>query len=127
MILSPNKASYYKWKRKKETIRKEASSRSTCYNRRPLVWIQKRRAAKFPEEEAKLHKKYKARRAQELVVDYEWLKGEMKLLVEESGKDPDKKFKASNCWVGKFMRRKGLSVQMKTGKKEDQRGSLCLE
>ena len=41
----------------------------------------------------------------------------MKLLVSESGKDPDKKFKASNKCVGKFMQRKGLSVQMKTCKK----------
>ena len=75
------------------------------------------RNAKFPVEEAKLHKKYKARRARGLVVDYEWLKAEMKILVSESGKDPENKFKARNTWVKLFMKRKGLSVQVKTGKK----------
>ena len=53
----------------------------------------------------------------ELVVDYEWLKAKMKMHVKESGKDPEEKFKASNKWVQRFMKRKGLSVQKKTGKK----------
>ena len=42
----------------------------------------------------------------------------MKILVKESGKDPKGEFsKARNTWVVKFMKRKGLSVQVKTGKK----------
>ena len=45
------------------------------------------------------------------------LQGQMKVLVNELGKDPEQKFKASNRWTGNFMRRKGLSVQKKTGKK----------
>ena len=51
------------------------------------------------------------------MVDYEWLKTEMKLLLKDSGKDPEGKFSATNHWVGIFMKRKGLSVQVKTGKK----------
>ena len=75
------------------------------------------KATKFPVEEAALHKEYKARRAQDLVVDYEWLKANMKIHVKKSGKDPEEKFKDSNKWVQRFMKRKGLSVQKKTGKK----------
>ena len=50
-------------------------------------------------------------------MDYEYLKIEMKILVEESGKDPNNTFKARDIWVSKCMKRKGLSVQVKTGKK----------
>ena len=64
-----------------------------------------------------MHKQYKARRAQDLVVDYEWLQTKMKMIVKESGKDPRQTFKASNKWIQGFMKRKGLSVQKKTGKK----------
>ena len=42
---------------------------------------------------------------------------DMKFLVKASGKDPQQKFTATNCWTKNFMRRKGLSVQKKTGKK----------
>ncbi len=72
---------------------------------------------KYPDEETLLHKKYKARRSRGMEVDYEWLKGKMKFIVKKSGKDPEEKFKGSNRWVGGFMKRKGLSVQKKTGKK----------
>ena len=45
------------------------------------------------------------------------LRAKMKMIVKESGKDPRQTFKASNKWIQGFMKRKGLSVQKKTGKK----------
>ena len=41
----------------------------------------------------------------------------MKLLMKESGKDANGKFRANNNWVGISTWHKALSVQMKTGKK----------
>ena len=64
-----------------------------------------------------MHKMYKARRARGLVVDSEWLKTKMKFEVQESGKDPENKFKASNKWLHGFKKRKGVSKQRKTNKK----------
>ena len=106
-----------KWRKRREELENEGSKRSSCRSRRSLRSIQKMKAAKFPVEEAALHKEYKARRAQDLVVDYEWLKANMKIHIKKSGKDPEEKFKASNKWVQGFMKRKGLSVQKKTGEK----------
>ena len=51
------------------------------------------------------------------MVDYEYLKTEMKILGSESGKDPENTFRATCSWIGKFMKRNRLSVQVKTGKK----------
>ena len=52
-----------------------------------------------------------------MVVDYEWLRYKMRGLVKASGKDPEDTFKGSNKWVKGFMKRKGLGVQKKTGRK----------
>ena len=46
-----------------------------------------------------------------------WLQGEIDILVNESAKDLENKFNATNNWIKLFMKRKGLSVQVKTGKK----------
>ena len=79
--------------------------------------LELRQKAGFPEEEKKLYRKYKARRAVGLVVDYEYMKTQMKILVKESGKDKDGKFKGSNKWLSGFTKRKGVSMQIKTNKK----------
>lgn len=108
---------YKTWNRSRAEIEREATSRSTCYNRLSLNHIRAKSAAKYPVQEAELHKKYKARRAEGMVVDYEWLKSEMKILLQESSLDPQNSFSATNHWVGNFMKRKGLSVQKKTNRK----------
>ena len=95
----------------------EGGSRPTCKNRKSVKWIKKQKMGRYADEEKVLHQEYKRRRAQGMVVDYEWLQGHMRFLVKASGKDPQQKFTATNCWTKNFMRRKGLSVQKKTGKK----------
>ena len=71
------------------------------------------KAAKYPEEERIVHKKYKARRQRGLPVDGEWLQSQMRLQV----KDKDPNFKASWKWLSMFCERKGVSLQRKTHRK----------
>ena len=70
--------------------------------------------------EAKLHKKYKVRRATGMPVDYEWLKVTMKFLVKESKKDPDGKFRlrtagSETSWLERawvFRRKRTKSTEL---------------
>ena len=73
--------------------------------------------ARFEEEEKALHKKYKARRARGLVVDSHYLQSQMRIIVKNSGKNTDGKFKASDKWLFNFTKCWGISKQKKTKKK----------
>ena len=65
-----------------------------------------------------MHNKYKAQRARGLVLDGEYLKDQMKLLVRGNGKDKnDIIFKAEDNWLNKFTKRKWVSKQRKTNGK----------
>ena len=75
----------------------------------------KMKQSQFGEQEAKLYKKYKARRSLGLVVDTEWLKTQMKILVKTDC--PSSDFKASCKWLQGFNKRKGISSQKETNKK----------
>jgi len=105
------------WKQKQDAIRKDAEKSTTQKCRRSSANINRRKKGKYPEEEDILHKKYKVRRAKGLVVDGQYLKTQMKLLVRESGKDKDNKFKGGDKWLHNFTKRNGISKQRKTNNK----------
>ena len=64
-----------------------------------------------------VYKKYKARRAEGLVVDGEFLKQTMLFELKKAGKNKDGDFKASCKWLSGFAKRWGVSKQKKTNKK----------
>ena len=68
--------------------------------------LKQRKRAKFEEEEAVVHKQYKARRAKGLIVDGEYLKTKTFQKVRKSGKDPEGKFKGSDKWLHGFKQRR---------------------
>ena len=61
------------WRKKKARYLAEGGSRPTCKNRKSVEWLKKQKMGRFADEEKVLHQEYKRRRAQGMVVDYEWL------------------------------------------------------
>ena len=106
-----------KWKQNIKEIEKDANSRTHKRKRISSSAFVSRKKAKFDEEEAKVHKAYKARRAKGLIVDGEYLKTKIVQVVRDSGKDPENKFKGSNMWLKGFKERRGVSHQRKTNNK----------
>ena len=107
------------WRRKKnrKQIADDANSRKFSGRRKSSTGITSQKKARFEEEEKALHKKYKARRARGLVVDSHYLQSQMRIIVKNSGKNTDGKFKASNKWLFNFTKRWGISKQKTTNKK----------
>ena len=75
---------------------------------------EKRAKGKHPEQEKVLYKKYKARRTQGMVVDSEFLKTQMSLLVKEQKEEI---FVSSNKWLHGYKKRYGVSKQKKRARK----------
>ena len=98
-------------------IAEDANTRQYAKRRKSSTAITNNKKARFEEEEKTLHKKYKARRARDYVVDSHYLQSQMRIMVKNSGENTDWKFKASNMWLSNFTKRWGISKQKKTNKK----------
>ena len=107
------------WRRpsRRKKIKENSSRRSTQRFYFSAEARKKKRQGFFAKEEELLFNKFKLRRIDGLPVDGEWFKTEMKLLVAEGNHPRKEQFKASNKWLNKFCRRKGLSSQRKTNNK----------
>ena len=78
---------YKSWQKRREKIKADAKKRSTRSLRVSSDSLAHFQKARYPQEERKVHKKYKARRARGLVVDGEWLRTQM--ILEVQSKDPN--------------------------------------
>ena len=115
--LTSNQLKNWNRPKRRKRISENASKRSTKHFVTTAATRAKRKLGKFDNQEKKLFREFKIRRAKGLVVDGEWFRSKMKMLVKE-GDDPNKdNFKASNKWIGGFNKRFGITLQRKTNSK----------
>ena len=105
-----------KWDKNSEEIMNSTGTASkkqkTCSSHR-----KSHAAGHFPVQQKKLYSKYRVRRAKGLRVSGMWLQAKMKTLVQADKPKNFEKFKASDNWKQKFVKRHGISNQQKTNNK----------